>query len=161
MLYLEYEKAKASFKVAQMMFEDALLEKERLFTLTQPKAITYDKDTVQTSPCGDVLDRYVIALEEERIDEKLKPFRELLLNREKFLDIKERELRKSPDRFDRIYTYRFLDGMSIRGIAKALSFSKSEVHRSVQSILKNIRKNSEKRDKRGQDGTKCDFSDSK
>ena len=55
MLYLEYEKAKASFKNAQMMFEDALLEKERLFTITQPRAITYDKDTVQSSPCGDVL----------------------------------------------------------------------------------------------------------
>ena len=153
MLYLEYEKAKASFKVAQMMYEDALLEKERLFTITQPKAITYDKDTVQSSPCGDVLDRYVIALEEERIDEKLKPFRELLMNRESFLEIKERELRKSPDRFDRIYTYRFLDGMSIRGIAKALSFSKSEVHRSVQSILKNIRKKGTKGDRMGQNDT--------
>ena len=37
MLYLEYEKAKASFIRAQMMFEDALLEKERLFTITSRK----------------------------------------------------------------------------------------------------------------------------
>ena len=154
MLYVEYEKAKASFKNAQMMYEEALLEKERLFTITQPKAITYDKDVIQTSPCGDVLDKYVIALEDERIEEKLRPFRELLYNRESFLDIKEKELRKSPDRFDKIYVCRFLDGMSIRGIAKSLNFSKTEVHRGVQSILKNIRKNSEKRDKRGQDGTK-------
>lgn len=151
MLYLEYERAKASFKVSQMMYEDALLEKERLFTITQPRAITYDKDTVQTSPCGDVLDRYVIALEEEKIDERLRPFRELMMNRESFLEVKERELRKSPDRFDRIYTYRFLDGMSLRTIAKTLSLSKTEVHRNLQTINKKI---SEKRDKRGQDGTK-------
>lgn len=153
MVYIEYEKAKANFKAAQARYEEALLEKERLFTITQPKAITYDKDTVQTSPCGDVLDRYVIALEEEKIDEKLKPFREMLINRESFLEVKERELRKSPDRFDRIYTYRFLDGMSLRAIAKTFSLSKSEIHRSVQTILKNTRKYSEKRDKRGQDGT--------
>lgn len=151
MLYLEYERAKASFKASQMMYEDALLEKERLFTITQPKAITYDKDTVQTSPCGDILDRYVIALEEEKIDERLRPFRELMMNRESFLEVKERELRKSPDRFDRIYTYRFLDGMSLRTIAKTLSLSKTEVHRNLQTINKKI---SEKRDKRGQDGTK-------
>lgn len=140
MLYLEYEKAKASFTRAQMMFEDALLEKERLFTITQPKAITYDKDTVQTSPCGDVLDKYVIALEDEKIEERLRPFRELMLNSESLLDVKERELRKSPDRFDRIYVCRFLDGMSIRAISKNLSFSKTEVHRTIQSITKTIRR---------------------
>ena len=140
MLYLEYEKAKASFIRAQMMFEDALLEKERLFTITQPKAITYDKDTVQTSPCGDVLDKYVIALEDEKIEERLRPFRELMLNSESLLDVKERELRKSPDRFDRIYVCRFLDGMSIRAISKNLSFSKTGVHRTIQSILKTIRR---------------------
>lgn len=155
MLYLEYERAKAKFRRAQAVYENALLEKERLFTITQPKAITYDKDPVQTSPSGDVLDNYVIALEEEKIEQKLQPFRDILHNREEFLDLKERELRKSPDRYDRIYTYRFLDGMSLRTIAKTLNFSKSEVHRCVQGILKNIRKdNPEKRDKRGQDGTK-------
>lgn len=140
MLYLEYEKAKASFIRAQMMFEDALLEKERLFTITQPKAITYDKDTVQTSPCGDVLDKYVIALEDEKIEERLRPFRELMLNSESLLDVKERELRKSHDRYDRIYVCRFLDGMSIRAISNNLSFSKTEVHRTIQSILKTIRR---------------------
>jgi len=144
MLYLEYEKAKASFARAQMMFEDALLEKERLFTMTQPRAITYDKDTVQTSPCGDVLDKYVIALENEKIEERLKPYRDLVMNRESLLEIKERELRKSPDRYDKIYTYRFLDGMSLRTIAKTLCFSKSEVHRNLQYILKSINKNAKK-----------------
>lgn len=140
MLYLEYEKAKVNFKKAQEMFEDALLEKERLFTITQPKAITYDKDTVQTSPCGDVLDKYVIALEDERIEEKLRPFRELVLNRESMLDVKERELRKSVDVFDRIYTYRFLEGMSIKGISKIMSYSRAQTYKKLQSIQRHIKK---------------------
>ena len=140
MLYLEYERAKANFRTAQLMFEDALLEKERLFTITQPKAITYDKDVIQTSPCGDVLDRYVIALEDEHIEEKLRPFRELVMNRESLLEIKERELRKSPDAFDRMYVYRFLDGMSIKGISKILNYSRAQTYKKLQSIQKRIKK---------------------
>ena len=139
MLYLEYERAKTSFKTAQRRYEEVLLEKERLFTITQPKAITYDKDTVQTSPCGDVLDRYVIALEEKSIDEMLKPYRDMVLNMESMLEVKERELRKSPDRYDRIYTCRYLDGMSIRSIARHLNYSKSEIYRGLQGIQKKLR----------------------
>ena len=140
MLYLDYERAKARFYASQKMFESALLEKERLFTITQPKAITYDKDTVQTSPNGDVLDNYVIALEEEKIEEKLAPIRRLLKDRERLLYIKERELRESPDRHDKVYVCRFLEGMSIRGIAKNLNYSKSEIYRTLQSIKKHINK---------------------
>lgn len=140
MLYLEYERAKARFYASQKMFEKALLEKERLFTITQPKAITYDKDTVQTSPKGDILDNYLIALEEEKIEEKLAPVRRLLKDRERLLDIKERELRESPDRHDKVYVCRFLEGMSIRSIAKALNYSKSEIYRTLQSIKKHINK---------------------
>ena len=140
MLYLEYERAKANFRSAQAMFEDALLEKERLFTITQPKAITYDKDVIQTSPCGDVLDRYVIALEDEHIEEKLRPFRELVMNRESLLDVKERELRKSADVFDKMYVYRFLEGMSIRGISKIMNYSRAQTYKKLQSIQKKIKK---------------------
>ena len=140
MLYLEYERAKANFRSAQVMFEEALLEKERLFTITQPKAITYDKDVIQTSPCGDVLDRYVIALEDEHIEEKLRPFRELMMNRESLLDVKERELRKSADVFDKMYVYRFLEGMSIRGISKIMNYSRAQTYKKLQSIQKKIKK---------------------
>ena len=140
MLYLEYERAKANFRSAQVMFEEALLEKERLFTITQPKAITYDKDVIQTSPCGDILDRYVIALEDEHIEEKLRPFRELVMNRESLLDVKERELRKSADVFDKMYVYRFLEGMSIRGISKIMNYSRAQTYKKLQSIQKKIKK---------------------
>ena len=140
MLYLEYEKAKASFARSQMMFEDALLEKERLFTMTQPRAITYDKDTVQTSPCGDVLDKYVIALEDEKIEEKLRPYREYMLNSESLLDVKERELRKSVDNYDKIYVCRYLDGMSIKSISRQMNYSRAQTYKKLQSIQRRIKK---------------------
>ena len=140
MLYLEYERAKARFRRAQTIYENALLEKERLFTITQPKAITYDKDTVQTSPSGDMLDNYVIALEEEKIEEKLKPYRDLLFGSEDFLDLKERELRKSTDIFDKIYVLRYLEGMSIKNISKQMNYSRAQTYKKVQSIQRRIKK---------------------
>lgn len=140
MLYLEYERCKDRFLAAQKLFEDALLEKERLFTKTQSKAITYDRENVQTSPNSNILDDYVIALETEQIDKKMRLYKELMLDRESFLDLKERELRKSPNRFDKVYVCRILDGMSIKNVSKALNYSRSEVYRNLQSIKKNINK---------------------
>jgi hypothetical protein len=139
MVYLEYERYKARFYAAQKMFEDALLEKERLFTKTQPNAITYDRDPVQTSPNPNILDDYVIALETERIDERLEPYRVLLKDRECLLDLKERELRKSPDRYDKIYVCKYLDGMSTNRITKALNYSRAQVYRILKQISKKIK----------------------
>ena len=138
MLFLEYERAKDRLYDTQRIFEAVLLEKERLFTITQPKAITYDKDNVETSPSASMLDNYIIALEEKKIEEKLAPYRRLLKDRAQLLEIKERELRKSPDRHDKVYVCRFLDGMSIRSTARHLNYSKSEIYRCLQHIKKKI-----------------------
>lgn len=140
MLYLEYERYKAKFYMAQKMFEDALLEKERLFTKTQPNAITYDRDPVQTSPNPNILDDYVIALETERIDEKLEPYRKMIKDRECLLDLKERELRKSPNIFDRIYVCKYLDGLSINRIVRTLNYSRPQVYRKLKRIQMEIGK---------------------
>ena len=60
MVYLEYEFQKAKFHEVQRVFNELLNEKERLFTKTQPKAITYDGDRVQGGEHANVLDDYVI-----------------------------------------------------------------------------------------------------
>ena len=144
MLFLEYERAKDRLYDAQRIFEAVLLEKERLFTITQPKAITYDKDNVETSPSASMLDNYIIALEEKKIEEKLAPYRRLLKDRAQLLEIKERELRKSPDRHDKVYVCRFLDGMSIRSTARHLNYYKSEIYRCLQHIKKKNQRNVKK-----------------
>lgn len=141
MIYPEFEEAKARYIEAQRIFSEALWEKERLFTMTQPNAIRYDKDKVQISPSGSILDKYVEALEEQGIDEKLSTFRQLLEDRERLLKIKECDLRASFDRVDRVYSMRFLDGMSINQICKRTNYSRRQIYR----ILSEIKK----------DGTKC------
>ena len=79
----------------QKRFDAVLTEKERLFTKTQPNAITYDKDHVQMSHDGNVLEDYVIALETGEIDKKIDNLRGLLDDRGKLLRLKEEELRKT------------------------------------------------------------------
>ncbi len=144
MIYPEYEECKARYIEAQRIFSDALWEKERLFTMTQPNAIRYDKDKVQVSPSGSILDKYIEALEEQGIDEKLVTFRQLLEDRERLLKIKECDLRASYDIYDRVYVCRFIDGMSITSISKKINYSRAHVYRIFTDIKRSMRKNETK-----------------
>ena len=134
MIYTEYELCKFKYMELQKRFDSVLTEKERLFTKTQPNAITYDKDHVQMSHDGNVLEDYVIALETGEIDKKIDNLRGLLDDRGKLLRLKEEELRKSQIREDKIYVMRFLEGMNIGEIAKNLNFSRQEIHRKIKNM---------------------------
>lgn len=134
MIYTEYELCKFKYMELQKRFDAVLTEKERLFTKTQPNAITYDKDHVQMSHDGNVLENYVIALETGEIDKKIDNLRGLLDDRGKLLRLKEEELRKSQIREDKIYVMRFLEGMNIGEIAKNLNFSRQEIHRKIKNM---------------------------
>lgn len=134
MIYTEYELCKFKYMELQKRFDAVLTEKERLFTKTQPNAITYDKDHVQMSHDGNVLEDYVIALETGEIDKKIDNLRGLLDDRGKLLRLKEEELRKSQIREDKIYVMRFLDGMNVGLIAKRLNYSNSQVNRIIRKM---------------------------
>ena len=146
MIFLEYERAKIKYYKAQMWFEEALSEQERLITKTMPSAVSYAKPVVQSSPNGNVLDDYVIAKEEKRIDKKISRMRKLMDDREKILKVKEQELRKSHDKMDLVYTKWKIDGQSPEEISEVLHYSKSQVYRMIGGIKSAIRK----------DATKCE-----
>ena len=134
MIYKEYEVCKFKYLELQKRFDAVLTEKERLFTKTQPNAITYDKDHIQMSHNGNVLEDYVISLEQGDIDNKIDNLRTLLDDRGKLLKLKEEELRKSPQKEDKIYVMRFLDGMHIGEIAKKLNYSKQNLYRDIKKM---------------------------
>lgn len=146
MVYLEYERYKRSLAEVQTAFDRALLEKERLFMQTQPSAVRYDKDAVQTSNSENyTLENYVI--ESEAIDKELNIYREILIDRERLLELKEKELRSSGDKYDKVYVMRYLDGIGSRKIMRTLNYSKSQFYRMIDEIER----------KKGQKGTKWDF----
>lgn len=139
MVYLEYERIKERYHTAQERFETILTEQERLLTKTLPSAITYDRDKVQTSPSDTILINYVIAKDERHIDDQLRKAKRLMMERKKLLDVKEEELRKSMDKYDRVYTLKYLDGYGVNRIARILCYSKKQIYRMVADISENSR----------------------
>lgn len=136
MHYMVYDWCRYKYDVLQDQFTQVLLEKERLYTKTLPNAIRYDKDQVQTSVDGSMLENYVVSLEEEKIDVKLKRLRQSIEDWGILLELKEKELRKSNSIPDRIYVFRYIDDYSINKITKELNYSKSQVYRILKKIGK-------------------------
>lgn len=134
MVFIEYEYQKNKYDELQNIYNDILEEQERLFTKTQPNAIRYDKEHVMGGMIDNSLEEYIIAKDKKKIDERLKVAEKLLQNREKLLKIKERELRESRDKIDKIYVCKYLEGMHPDKIANALNYSKSQVYRILQKI---------------------------
>lgn len=139
MIYLEYEAYKQRFRESQRIFNDLLLEKERLFTQALPGAIRYDKDKVQTSIESTALETYVIALDEKEIDTKIAELRTMLSDQEYLLRIKEIELRRSNDIHDKFYVSKFLDGYSVNYTAKRINYSRRQSYRLYNDIIKSLK----------------------
>lgn len=134
--YLEYERIKDRYNNFQALFAQVLLEKERLLTKTLPNAIRYDREKVLVSVDGNPLENYMIAVEDEGLEEKLSQYRQNLKDWRVLLEIKEGELRKSQEKTDKIYVMRCIDGYGINRIAKIMSYSKSQVYRILDKIYK-------------------------
>lgn len=136
MVFKEYEKQKAKYQKAVEIYEGILEEQESLFTRTQPNAITYDKDKVNSSNQSNVLEEYMIAREKKMIDKRLKDAKEMMCERKYQLKAIETELRESKEHIDVVYVYRFLESMHQQEIADIMNYSKSQVCRILQKIEK-------------------------
>ena len=134
--YLEYEQTKDNLERAKKLFAKAILEKERLITKTMPSAITYDKDTVMSSRDDNPLESYIISSETKHVDVLIAKYRQSLSDWSVLLEYQEKELRKSKDKYDIIYTMKCIDCMGINKIARIMSYSKSQVYRILKQIYR-------------------------
>ena len=138
MLFVEYERCKDIYIELQAKYEAVMLEKERLFTRVMPNAINYDKEDIQTSISSNMLDEYILALERNKVDERLESIKSMLADRQRLLSMKEQALRKSPDKNDRLYVMRYLDGMSVRQMTRRMHLSKTQIYRILDEIRQKI-----------------------
>lgn len=138
MLFVEYERCKDIYIELQAKYEAVMLEKERLFTRVMPNAINYDKEDIQTSISSNMLDEYILALERNKVDERLESIKSMLADRQRLLTMKEQALRKSPDKNDRLYVMRYLDGMSVRQMTRRMHLSKTQIYRILDEIRQKI-----------------------
>jgi DNA-directed RNA polymerase specialized sigma subunit len=138
MLFIEYERCKDIYIELQAKYEAVMLEKERPFTRVMPNAINYDKEDIQTSISSNMLDEYILALERNKVDERLESIKSMLDDRQRLLSMKEQALRKSPDKYDRLYVFRYLDGMGVKQITRRMYLSKTQVYRLLDDIRRKI-----------------------
>lgn len=138
-VFIDYEIYKRKYLEIQEKYNAILIEKESLFTKTQPNAIRYDKEQVKGGKLGcNGFDAYLIAKEQAKIDERLIEARQLLEDREKLLLLKERDLRASKDIKDIVYRMKYLDGIKPNVISRCLNYSESQIYRFLDKIQREI-----------------------
>lgn len=139
MLYEEYEQYKYKYYLAQESYNELLTIKEKLFAMTQPSSVEYEKDKVMGGSGQNAFDRYLILKEKEKIDEKLKEAKSILNDRRILLTTKREELKSSEHIYDKIYYLRFVKKVKINKIAAAVGYSEASVYRILRRINQRIK----------------------
>jgi len=138
-LYVEYNQLRIKYLNAQIQYDAILSEQEELFLRTQPTAVNFEKERVTGGDPSNPFDNYIIAKEQKRIDERLKEIKSILDDRKELLDLKERELRASKDWYDKIYTYYFLERLTITQLECRIPYSRVQIWRKLNVIKSNIK----------------------
>ena len=138
MIYPIYEEYKNNYYETQKEYNEILNEKEKLFTLTQPSAIKFDKEIVSGGITDNTFEKYLILKEEKKIDQRLEEIKKILDDRARLLKLKEQELRASTSIQDKIYRYRYIDKLKVYKIAKLVGYSEPQVYRKLKAIRSKI-----------------------
>ncbi len=146
MVYIEYNKCKKNYNKTYNNLNNYIDKKTMLFIKTLPSAVKVKGETITGGIHENPFELYVQKKDELDLDRKILEAQSILNESKRLLDIKELELRQSKDWYDIIYCYYFLDGLTIRAIARKIPYSKSQISRIIKNILKNL--------KMGQKGTK-------
>ena len=145
-LYLEHRGYYLSYLEAQKKLEDIINEYEAILAKVQPKSSLaehereFSKETI-LPPSGKKINKaeeYAITMEQRKIRERLFDAKLILQERFNLLDLKEQEIRKSKDIYNRIYTLKWIDGMKAETIIEETGYSRSQVYNILKHISKQI-----------------------
>ena len=128
MIYEDYHDIRTKFLEAQKQFDDVVSEKEQLF------AIDPDQVNVIGGSTMNPFDKYLIDKERKQIDQRIAEIQSILDCREHLLKIKEVELRRSAQLYDKVYRMHYLDRMNGYLIAKKLYYSKTQIYKILTII---------------------------
>lgn len=140
MIYIEYHEYLNRYHDAQKNYNDILSEKERMFELTQPKAVRYDTELVMSNDVepANQFDKYIMLKEVKRLDERLSEAKSILEDRERLLEMKKTELLQSNDVIDKIYIMKFINHTKPKHIAVKVGYSEVHIYRIIRSIRKKL-----------------------
>lgn len=139
MIYIEYEAYKSKYYDTQKQYNDILNEKEKLFSMTQPKTMKYDGEPVKGGVHKNIFDEYLLLKEQKNIDQRLIEIKAILEDRENLLKLKEEELKNSSNIQDKIYVYRYINRMKIYKISRMVGYSEAQIYRLLRVIKSNLK----------------------
>lgn len=134
MYYEDYLEALRAYRVCDREYQRVLSERESLFQMTQPKSTRLDQERVTGGTGDTAFDQYLIEKEKRRIDERLEEARKIVIARAGLLKEKEDLLYKSHDPADQVYRMRYIEGLKVSAISKAIHYSESQVYRFLKEI---------------------------
>lgn len=144
MIYIEYEAYKSKYYDTQKQYNDILNEKEKLFSMTQPKSMKFDGEPVEGGVHKNIFDEYLLLKEQKNIDQRLKEIKAILEDRENLLSLKEEELKNSTNVQDKIYVCRYINRMKVYKISRLVGYSEAQIYRLLKTIKSNINKDDRK-----------------
>lgn len=135
-IFVSYALSRNKYLEIQKNLNDAIAEKENLFSRTQPKSPKWDK--MPSSGDKNAFDSYLIAKEKSKIDERIKEMQKILDERRSFLKIKEQDLYESKELYDKAYRMKYLETKSVPELVRNLHSSRTQVYRILKFIKNEI-----------------------
>lgn len=136
MIYAEYEKMWSIIRKMEKELFDLINERDELFSKTQPKATTLDKEKVDTSNKNNMMETYVIR--QENYTKRINQLQMSLDDRYQALMRKREELRLSKNMYDKIYYLKYIEKLNIYKIASLTGYDRTSVWRHTKKIEKSI-----------------------
>lgn len=137
-IYVTYEKYKRKYYEIQKLYDKILEEKERLFSMTQPKSTKFNKINIDGGKNNNTFDDYLIMKEKKKLDGKLEEIKIILSDRKKLLEEKEKELRNSKEWIDKVYVYKYLENIKVRKIIHLIPYEEAQIYRMLNEIKQNF-----------------------
>lgn len=139
-IYITYEEYKKKYYEVQMLYNNILEEKERLFAKTQPQSTKFDKISVDGGKPSNSFDDYLIIKDKKQIDKRLEEIKIISNDRKMLLEEKESELRKSKEWIDKVYVYKYLDNIKVKKIIHLIPYEEAQIYRMLDEIKKTLKR---------------------
>lgn len=137
MLYEDYEKFWCKIRKQESKLFNLINKREELFEKTQPKSTQYDKELVDGKNPVNMTEEYVV--EKEYYDIKINHLNKTLDDLYQVLNRKREELKLSKNLYDRIYTYYYIERLSVKKIARLVNYSERQTRRHLENIDKKLK----------------------
>ncbi len=132
MIYEEYEAIWSRIRKIEKELFDLINKRDELFSMTQPKSATMDKEIVDGKNPVNTMEEYVI--QKEFLNEKINQLNQTLDDRYQILKRKREELKLSKNIYDRIYYLRGIERLSVYRISVIIGYSKEQTYRYLRKM---------------------------